>query len=381
MLNLDMRKYGWAILIFGLFLSAGCTPTEEPPRNEATIPASGDGVVEPTPTEIIPAHEASGLVFSNAEGTWWINWEGELELLTAYGQAQVSPDGDWLAYSAEGSGSYLGDIWLEAIAGEERVNLTNTPDTDESMPFWLESRPQSVLFGSGPDVGLANPLYPTIVNLDGSGYEVLDRAEGGLRAVAPGGEWFFYGGYDAVLQTYSWDTGIGRFDPVEYGLDMVEKLYQPEWSPDGRYVAFFVSGVFDSLQGTGLAIAVFDLEAQTAQLLHPYAPAGGAMFQNELAWSPDGEWLAFTTYAEAPASGRAPNAWVIRPDGADEDYIGVGSALVWRYDSMLLAFQSMNAEQTEDVYLVERENWTAQRIEGLFPERILFLQDWLHPGR
>lgn len=90
-------------------------------------------------------------------------------------------------------------------------------------------------------------------------------------------------------------------------------------------------------------------------------------------------WLAFTTYAEPPASGRAPNLWVIRPDGSDEQYLGAGSAPVWRYDSALLAYQGLNDSQTEEVVLVERDSWAARTVENLFPERILFLLEWVTP--
>ena len=380
MMRIRRRKIKWVVLLLMLFLLAGCVNAEETPQSAAMTSTPDMDYVETHPTEIVPVQETSGLVFTNAEGTWWINWAGELELLTAYGQAQVSPDGTLLAYTADGSGSYLGDIWLESIDDGERINLTNTPDRDETMPIWLAVRPQILLFGSGQDSGLANSRYPTTINLDGSDYEVLDSNEGGLRGASPEGDWFFYGWSDAVLQTYAWETGTGRFDPAAYGLE-VEKLFQPEWSPDGRYVAFFVAGEFDSMQAPGLAIAVFDLEAQTANIMHAYTPLGGAMFNNELAWSPDGAWLAFTTTAEPPASGRTPNLWVIRPDGGEEHYLGAGSAPVWRYDSSLLAFQGLNENQTEEVYLVERGSWSARRVEGLFPERILFLMDWLDPAR
>jgi hypothetical protein len=90
--------------------------------------------------------------------------------------------------------------------------------------------------------------------------------------------------------------------------------------------------------------------------------------------------LAFTTHNEPPATGRAPNLWVIRPDGSDETYIGEGTVPVWRYDGRYLAFQALNEAQTEEVFLVEVGTWEVSTIDDLpLPERIGSLLDWVMP--
>ncbi len=226
---------------------------------------------------------------------------------------------------------------------------------------------------------MGNSAYPTIVNIDGSGYQILDTDKGGLLGVSPNGEMFFYGGYEGTVLSYWWDYGTEVFDPSDFGLP-VEKLFIPEWSPDGDQIAWFVSGNFLESETPQLGIAVFDMESSTAELMHVYEPMGGSEFVNYLVWSPDGEWLAFTTHNEPPATGRAPNLWVIRPDGSDETYIGEGTVPVWRYDGMYLAFQALNEAQTEEVFLAQAGTWEVSRIEDLpLPERIGFLLDWVIP--
>jgi len=273
----------------------------------------------------------------------------------------------------------MGDIWLMDTISGERKNLTNTPERDEVSPLWVAGQPDTLLFGSDTATGMENSSYPTIVNLDGSGYQILDEVNGGLGSISPDGSQFFYSAYQPTALIYDWDSGAQVFDPLAYGLH-VKALLPPVWSPDGSKIAAFASGDPSNPNVAKLGIAIFDLEMKTAQLHHVYEPLGGGGFSFALQWSPDGEWLAFNTFNEPPAAGRAPNLWVMRPDGSDERYIAEGAAPVWRYDSQYLAFQALNEAQTEEVFLVSTETWEVKHIEDLsLPERILFLWDWVIP--
>lgn len=339
-----------------------------------------------TPTQIVetvelpePAHPASGLVFTNNDGTWWINRQGELEFLIDREFARFSPDKQALVYIEDHPTTYLGEIWLMDVSTRERMNLTNTPERDEASPTWSSDRKDVLYFGSDTQSGMTNSMFPTMVGWDGSGYQILDQETGGFRGVSLDGGTIIYGGYEGTGMTITGGSEKGIFDPGEYGLT-VEKLYTPVWSPDGKKIAWFVGGDFDGIGTIHLAIALFDLDAKTALTLHPYTPVGGSSFMNELAWSPDGEWLTFTTYGEPPATGRAPNLWAIQSDGSDETYIGEGSVPVWRYDGQVLAFQALDENQTEEIFLVDANTWEINQIDDVqLPERIGFLLDWVVP--
>ncbi|KPK94326.1 MAG: hypothetical protein AMJ88_04100 [Anaerolineae bacterium SM23_ 63] len=387
------NRYFYIILISTLFITlfvTSCGPSEvvsEPTETTIDRPDDKGPLATESPTPIVvptespspPAHTASGLVFSNADGTWWIDRQGEVQQLIDKDRGVLSPDGKWIAYIEEDPATYMGDIWLMEVSSGARQNITITPDRDEVSPLWVPGRPEFILFGSDTEIGMGNSAYPTVINVDGTGYQILDSDTGGLRDVSPSGEMFFYGGYDATMLAYWWDIGTEVFDPSDFGLS-VNKLFIPEWSPDGNKVAWFVAGNFLDSESSQLAIAVFDLESETAELMHVYEPIGGSEFVNNLAWSPNGEWLAFTTHSEPPATGRAPNLWVIRPDGSDETYIGEGTVPVWRYDGENLAFQALNEAQTEEVFLVVTGMWKVSMIDDLpLPERIGFLLDWVMP--
>lgn len=349
-------------------------PDDSPAVTEEPMPRATDTEMPPTPN-----HPASGLTFSSAEGTWWINWEGEVVLLIDVIIEDFAPDWGHGLYIESGPESPLGDIWMINLATGEKRRITNTPDRAETMPRFVPGQDDLLVFGSDTELGMASSRYATLVRTDGSGYEVLDAETGGFRGVSPDGSTFMYGGYGATQMMYRWDGGVSVFDPAEFGLP-VEKMFDPAWSPGSDQIAWFVAGDFSGTGASQLGVAVFDLQAKTSALMHTYEPFGGSEFVNQLAWSPDGSWLAFTTHSEPPATGRAPNLWVIRADGTEETYVAEGSTPVWRYDGQYLAFQALNEAQTEEVFLVEAGSWQASRIDDLpLPERILALLNWRSP--
>ncbi|MCK5635484.1 MAG: PD40 domain-containing protein, partial [Anaerolineales bacterium] len=127
------------------------------------------------------------------------------------------------------------------------------------------------------------------------------------------------------------------------------------------------------------AVAVFDLQAKTGRFFHIFEPAGGGTFPSYLEWSPDGEWLAFVTFGEPPAAGRAPNLWVIRPDGSDETYVGEGLEPTWSYDSGRLAFLRTNGSGFQELWLAQVGTWETQVVDLPYTDQIGFLMDWFRP--
>ncbi|MCJ7567717.1 MAG: hypothetical protein MUO58_09275 [Anaerolineales bacterium] len=344
-------------------------PTAEPP------PAA-TSTDEPLP----PAHPASGLTFSTYEGTWLIDARADVVLLTDQSMARFSPDGKWIAYEAEDPAAGTTDIWLIERASGDVRNLTNTPDRYEVNPMWWPGREDVVVFGSDPDPldGVWNSEYPTVTGLEGSGYQVLDENGGGMRSLSADGQAIAYGGYDTPGAIYRWDVGVEAFDPAEYGVN-AQKLFQPSWSPDGRLLAWNIGG---DLLGDGSyqsGVAVFDLQAKTGRFFHVFAPAGGGMFPSYLEWSADGEWLAFVTFGEPPAAGRAPNLWVIRPDGSEETYVDEGLEPTWSYDGERLAFLRTNDAGRQELSLAEVGTWVTTVVDLPHTDQIGSLLDWIRP--
>jgi len=377
------RQLAPLLLIAASLTMAACgrsAASVDPSGEEDSLPTEATPVLTATDVPLPPAHPASGLTFSTGEGTWLIDALAQVVLLTDHSMARVSPDGQWIAYEAGDLAAGTADIWLVEMATGEVRNLTNTPDRYEVNPMWWSGREDYVVFGSDPDPldGVWNSEYPTVIGLDGTGYQVLDEEQGGLRALSADGQAIAYGGYDSPGAIYRWGEGVDAFDPTEYGVN-AEKLYQPAWSPDGRLLAWNIGGDLTGDGGYLLGVAVFDLEAKTGRFFHIFAPEGGGMVPSYLEWSPDGEWLAFVTFGEPPVTGRAPKLWVIRPDGSEEMYVGEGLAPTWRYDSEWLASLRTNDAGQQELSLAEVGTWEMQVVDFPHTDQINFLLDWIKP--
>ena len=360
---------------------------EDPGSDEISTTQPDQSADEVLATQVVeddaltpPAHDASGLIFTNADGTWWVNRDGEVDLLTEAEWAVRSNDGLWYAYSTTSPDTDMADIFTLNVATGEVRNITNTPDRDEEIPIWIPGDQGVLAFGSDTFFGITNSSYPTVVNLDGSGYQVLDQETGGFRGVSADGTTIIYGGSGNTLEMIGLDGSHSAFDPAQYGVAL-EKIFLAQWSPDSQRIALFAGFEYTDSGSLDLGIAVIDLAASTFVRMHSYTPLGGGMFHESLAWSPDGEWIAFTTSNEPLSSSRAPNLWVIRADGTEETYIGTSSSPVWRYDGLMLAYMALNEAQTEVVFLAEVNSWTSKQIvDLLLPERIGRLLDWDIPN-
>jgi dipeptidyl aminopeptidase/acylaminoacyl peptidase len=181
-----------------------------------------------------------------------------------------------------------GDILVAEPDGSEPRRLTTGPDND-SNPTWSRDG-RRLAFWSTPEGSTLARLV--IVDADGGSRSELLPAEG----------WLF--------QTFI----IGSSNI--------------SWSPDDARIATIVSGV------TGTTIALID--AATGAFTTLDIEAFNASF---LAWSPDGEWLA---YVGRTIGGEA---FVIRPDGADERSVSPVSmdgasylSIDWSPDSRALTY-------------------------------------------
>ena len=355
-------------------------PPAETPPSSAPTSASATVVAPSSPTEVPEAevHPLAGLTFSNAAGFWLVDVQGVPQLLVEQSRAHLSDDGRRVAYQAPGANGGADDIWMMDLATGEKRNLTSTADRFEEEPLWWPGRSDVVVFSSDVECCMASRALPTMIGLDGSSYTIVDEQNGGPRALSPDGQLMAYGGYQGTGWLYRFGHAPELFDPAVYGRRL-ERLIQPAFSPDGRLLAWKVSGDFNGDGSNELAIVVFDLKGNTSRVLHAYAPGPGGEVPHDLVWSPDGQWLAFVTFGEPPAAGRVPNLWVARPDGSEEKYLAAGSSPVWSPNSEKLAFLEATASGQPEPRLVDMTTFAVGPLPTAVPEGILFLLDWVRP--
>jgi Tol biopolymer transport system component len=216
------------------------------------------------------------------------------ELRLLYSQSSFSPDGRWLAVTAQRRGKdvlYLFDVRARKEA--KRFDLGMEAVTG---PSWSPDGTRLVFSGS---VGGLTDLY--VVNADGSELRRLtnDRYGDFQPQWSPDGSTIAFAtdrdsaSFD-LLEFKPWrialldvQTGVTRVLPSQSGLNL-----NPQWAPDGRSIAY----VSDR---TGTAnVFLYDLDTREHYQLTNVAGAISALteYSPSISWARDADRLAFTYF-------------------------------------------------------------------------------------
>jgi hypothetical protein len=329
--------------------------------------------VPPNPKASQPADAAlAGLVYRSSVSydLWQVEADGQARLLADLYDVDLSLDGSRALYAEEG------DIWMQDLATGIATNLTNTPDREESGPQWWPANPDLVVFHSFPyeeERGLASGQV-TFMGLDGSGYTVIDDGRSYFGpALHPDGHTIAYDNNGGWL--YHMEDGSREpFIPHMYGLEAVERVTSPTWSPDGTKLAWWVHGDFGI--GPQVALGVFDFRGGGHSLLHPYTPVSMEGGNPTPLWSPDGQYLASTVIGDQVRG----SLWVFRVDGIEEINLGNAANAVWSPDSRAMAYTrwpGSGPAQEATVEVVEIGAWEILEtplLLGSIPTEWLILQ-------
>lgn len=214
-----------------------------------------------------------------------------------------SPDGKWIAFAATRDGNV--EVYRMRSDGAEIRNLTSHPKTD-FPPTWSPDG-KYLLFQSDRSGNLQLYLLNVgTMNLD----QITHNANGVYDAAwSPDGEWIAFSDYEKIY----------RMRPSGADLQtLVEKSYYaaaPSWSPDGEWLLFMAE---DGIHYNAFLMRPDGADIQT--LLpsdHWFAASKAAFAKRQIGpysliqtpdWSPDGEWIVFTSEVKA-------GIFKIRPDG------------------------------------------------------------------
>jgi len=235
---------------------------------------------------------------------------------------QLSPDGNWVAYTVTSTDSAKDkrdtDIWMASWDGTQSIRLTSRPES-ETAPRWSPDG-HYLAFLSGRDDGDGSQVW--LLDRRGGEAQRLTTIKGGVDAM----EWSPDSKRLALVATIDLDTTkradsakqkpivIDRYLFKQDGdgylttkrshlllFDIATKRVDtlttgaaddgdPRWSPDGSRIAFVRSPAPEP--GTGEESDVLVVEARrgaTPRALTAFpGPDGGP-----LAWSPNGDWVAF----------------------------------------------------------------------------------------
>lgn len=400
-----MRSKRLLLAGFVLLFLAACGGTFEVNLEQTTPPDQSltSRNVTPTPQQSViptstPAAPLSGtpaappweIVYRTGDGLWKVTTGGQSVQILDRASGLISPDGAYVLYQEHSMSN--SNLWLADLTTGERRNLTRATNSTVTNFRWWPARPDVIILSSRPqeiEPGPGVTGFLAMVGVQGNSYRILDDQNhtGGLPALSPDGQTIAYGS-GSTGWLYHWEAGpeatdkLHPFDPADYGLIGYYKntitINSPSWSPDGTKLAWIVNGDFAMNNAQQMGIGIFDLETRTAQVLHPYEPMGGGGDANLApAWSPDGQWLAFTAWAsDSDESG----VWVVSVDGQQETeyHLGQCSTPVWSPDGRMFACTSTPQGLASEVLLVEVGTWDLYSLD--LPSDA-YLVDWVNPSR
>jgi dipeptidyl aminopeptidase/acylaminoacyl peptidase len=214
---------------------------------------------------------------------------------------------------------------------------------------------------------------------DGSSIAFMDRATGGISRMQPDGgqvnrlttcegrggctvdsgpAWSPDGGSIAFFGVREGNEGIWVVSPDGGGLTAVLRSFipggGPTWSPDGRQMA--ISGSLYDAEHHGGPHRLHIVDVRSGEVVLSIRPKGRD--PGEVAWSPDGEWLAL--HLGGPGGRvRESGIYLMRPDGNDLQLLTSWSCPTntcspldpaWSPDARQLVFTAGSGELGSDGY-------------------------------
>ncbi|MBN1437905.1 MAG: PD40 domain-containing protein [Anaerolineales bacterium] len=315
---------------------ATISPTEE---SAATREASPTSTFTPTAVPTLPpASPMPGLVFADADsmkrmiGPYLVDADGETVQLADKPDPALSPDRKQVLYSGDG------DVWLLDLDTGKTRNLTRTKDRMEQQYQWWPARPDLIVFhfqyaeDLGPAAGYLATMKP-----DGTNVLLLDEEFQSFSpaALSPDGQAI---AFDRAGEPWIYHYLAGKMPALPATFTGYKNAANPAWSPDSRKIAWQLFGLPGGQDGSS-AVAILDFDTLTVTQLHTYPILGGGIGNRNLAWSPDGRWLAVANPAERTEDKKV-SLWVLSPDGTEEHHLGGGDLPVWSPDGSMLLYHT-----------------------------------------
>jgi hypothetical protein len=214
------------------------------------------------------------------------------------------------------------------ITGVPRLVHRYANDTCDGGAFTVQA--DVLVTASVPATPTPEPTrLPEIHPLGGEGGKIVGYCEG----VTP-----------RQICVYDMTTGNMAANPVtQITHDLIfASMYPPRWSPDGMHI------LFDASLSQYDAHDIYLINADGSGLRQL---TDSDAFEQNPEWSPDGEWIAFY---------RDCDLWRMRPDGSEEQALfapaeGCVDHATWSPDSQQLAFPYFQTETEQSIWVIHAD--------------------------
>ncbi len=270
--------------------------------------------------------------------------------------ASVSPDGQWIVFDELSSDKPLASYELRIIAADgSRYRALLDQSAGDYQPYWTPDG-RGVAFLS-ERTGSRGVWFVEIANGSARGQPTLLKGDMGANipvGFSPSGSFYFYtpATHDVQVATIDPQTGKPNQPPAFIARAFLGSHQHPEWSPDGRSLAFIL------MRGSGMGmpysrvIEVLDVETGARRELTPdlsqlFLPRWSSDGKSLLVWGVRGQYGTADAgfYTIDVVSGalseiyRGPNPRGIKPsawsaDGRSIYYVVQDSTsdALWRFD-------------------------------------------------
>ncbi|MGH7342817.1 MAG: hypothetical protein ACREKH_20225, partial [Candidatus Rokuibacteriota bacterium] len=213
----------------------------------------------------------------------------------------LSPDGRSLVYASRAAGNW--DIFVQRVGGQNRVNLTNDSEADDTQPA-LSPTGDYIAFRSDRDGGgifVMGATGESVRRLTDFGYDPAWSPDGTELVFSSVG-FDIPGARASVGELWRVQMSTGEVRPVKTD---VGDAVQASWSPHGSRLAFW------SVRSTRAAVGERDVWTVDASGGTATRVTDDAALDWNPVWSPDGQYLYF-----ASDRGGSMNFWRVRIDEA-----------------------------------------------------------------